>query len=303
MVTTAKDTHGRPTVVDLVPAEPRVFPVGRLDADTEGLLLLTNDGDLAHRLTHPSFGVEKEYLAQVARPPGTGALRRLREGVELDDGTTAPAQASQPEPGLVRLTIHEGRNRQVRRMCEAVGHPVERLVRVRIGPVTDRRLAPGAWRLADRRRAAGPRGAPGRPADGREGTRSGPSRAGTVGPMPVRALRGATTLDADAPDHIRERVKALMAALFERNDLDNDQLISVLFTGTSDITTFHPVTAAREFGLDDVPLLGAQELEIEGTLPRCVRVLLHVETDRPRSELRHVFLEGAVALRPDLTDD
>ena len=121
--------------------------------------------------------------------------------------------------------------------------------------------------------------------------------------MSVRALRGATTLDVDAPDHIRERVKALMAALYERNGLDNDQLISVLVTGTSDIRTFHPVTAAREFGLDDVPLLGAQELEIEGTLPRCVRVLLHVETDRPRSELRHVFLEGAVALRPDLSDD
>jgi 23S rRNA pseudouridine2605 synthase len=132
-VTTAKDTHGRPTVVDLVPPEPRVFPVGRLDADTEGLLLLTNDGDLAHQLTHPSFGVEKEYLAQVARPLGTGALRRLREGVELDDGLTAPARASQPEPGLVRVTIHEGRNRQVRRMCDAVGHPVQRLVRLRMG--------------------------------------------------------------------------------------------------------------------------------------------------------------------------
>ena len=97
VVTTAKDTHGRPTVVDLVPAEPRVFPVGRLDAETEGLLLLTNDGELAHRLTHPSFGVEKEYLAQVARPLGAGALRRLREGVELEDGRTAPAEASQPD--------------------------------------------------------------------------------------------------------------------------------------------------------------------------------------------------------------
>ena len=116
VVTTSKDTHGRPTVVDLVPAEPRVFPVGRLDAETEGLLLLTNDGELAHRLTHPSFGVEKEYLAQVARPLGPGALRRLREGIELEDGQTAPAEASQPTPGLVRITIHEGRNRQVRRM-------------------------------------------------------------------------------------------------------------------------------------------------------------------------------------------
>jgi 23S rRNA pseudouridine2605 synthase len=155
VVTTAKDTHGRPTVVELVPSEPRVFPVGRLDADTEGLLLLTNDGDLAHQLTHPSFGVEKEYLAQVARPLAPGALRQLRDGIELDDGRTSRAEASQPEPGLVRITIHEGRNRQVRRMLEAVGHPVERLVRVRIGPITDRRLPPGEWRLLtdDERRA------------------------------------------------------------------------------------------------------------------------------------------------------
>jgi 23S rRNA pseudouridine2605 synthase len=132
--------------VALVPAEPRVFPVGRLDADTEGLLLLTNDGDLAHRLTHPSFGVEKEYLAQVEGRPSRGTLRRLREGVDLDDGRTAPGGASLLEPSLLRLTIHEGRNRQVRRMCEAVGHPVVRLVRVRIGPLTDPRLKPGEWR-------------------------------------------------------------------------------------------------------------------------------------------------------------
>ena len=155
VVTTSKDTHGRPTVMELVPAEPRVFPVGRLDADTEGLLLLTNDGELAHRLTHPSFGVDKEYLAQVVRPLNPGALRRLREGVELEDGRTAPAEASQPAPGLVRITIHEGRNRQVRRMLDAVGHPVERLVRVRIGPISDRRLPPGQWRslTPDERRA------------------------------------------------------------------------------------------------------------------------------------------------------
>ncbi len=147
VVSTAKDTHGRPTVVDLVPAEPRVFPVGRLDADTEGLLVLTNDGDLAHLLTHPSRGVEKEYLAHVANGAlSAGALRRLRDGVELDDGVTAPAQVSQPEPGVLRITIHEGRNRQVRRMCEAVGHPVQRLVRVRVGALADRRLKPGAWR-------------------------------------------------------------------------------------------------------------------------------------------------------------
>ena len=147
VITTASDPQGRPTVVDLVPAEPRVFPVGRLDADTEGLLLLTNDGGLAHRLTHPSFGVEKEYVASVEGTPSRATLRGLREGVMLDDGVTAPARASSPQPGVIRLTIHEGRNRQVRRMCEAVGHPVVRLVRTRIGPIVDPRLRPGEWRV------------------------------------------------------------------------------------------------------------------------------------------------------------
>jgi len=146
VVTTADDPQGRPTVVGLVPNEPRVFPVGRLDVDTEGLLLLTNDGELAHRLTHPSYGVEKEYVAEVEGSPTRAVLRRLREGVELDDGPTAPARATLVDPSVVRLTIHEGRNRQVRRMCEAVGHSVVRLVRTRIGPLADRSLAPGAWR-------------------------------------------------------------------------------------------------------------------------------------------------------------
>ena len=146
VVTTADDPQGRPTVVGLVPDEPRVFPVGRLDVDTEGLLLLTNDGVLAHRLTHPSYGVEKEYVAEVEGLPTRAVLRRLREGVELDDGPTAPARATLVDPSVVRLTIHEGRNRQVRRMCEAVGHSVVRLVRTRIGPLADRSLAPGAWR-------------------------------------------------------------------------------------------------------------------------------------------------------------
>jgi 23S rRNA pseudouridine2605 synthase len=146
VVTTASDPQGRPTVVGLAPAEPRVYPVGRLDADTEGLLLLTNDGDLAHRLTHPSFGVDKEYLAEVEGSPSRGAVRRLREGVELDDGPTAPAKVSLVGEHTLRITIHEGRNRQVRRMCDAVGYPVRRLVRVRIGSLSDRRLAPGEWR-------------------------------------------------------------------------------------------------------------------------------------------------------------
>jgi 23S rRNA pseudouridine2605 synthase len=155
VVSTARDPHGRPTVVDLVPRQPRVHPVGRLDADTEGLLLLTNDGELTHRLTHPSFGVEKEYVVQLDGRLSPGELRRVREGLVLDDGPTAPARASQPEPGLVRLTIHEGRNRQVRRMFDALGHPVIRLVRVRIGPITDRRLPVGSWRpLTDDERRA-----------------------------------------------------------------------------------------------------------------------------------------------------
>ena len=146
VVSTAADPQGRPTVVQLVPDTTRVFPVGRLDIDTEGLLLLTNDGELTHRLTHPSFGVDKEYLAHVEGSPSRGALRRLREGVELDDGVTSLARVSMIEPGLIRLVIHEGRNRQVRRMCEAVGHPVKRLVRTRIGPLVDRNLKPGTWR-------------------------------------------------------------------------------------------------------------------------------------------------------------
>lgn len=147
VVTTADDPQGRPTVVALVPAEPRVFPVGRLDRHTEGLLIMTNDGALAQLLTHPSHGAAKEYVAEVAGgTPGPGALRALRQGVELDDGLTAPAEVGVLAEGVLRLVIHEGRNRQVRRMCDAIGHPVQRLVRTRIGPVRDTKLAPGQWR-------------------------------------------------------------------------------------------------------------------------------------------------------------
>lgn len=145
-VSTARDPQGRTTVVDLVDAQTRVYPVGRLDADSEGLLLLTNDGALAQRLTHPSFGVDKEYLVTVSGTPSRQVLRRLREGIELDDGPTAPARVSQPSPGLIRIVMHEGRNRQIRRMCDAVGHPVTRLVRTRIGPLTDPGLPPGEAR-------------------------------------------------------------------------------------------------------------------------------------------------------------
>jgi 23S rRNA pseudouridine2605 synthase len=153
VVSTALDPEGRRTVVDLVPTEPRVYPVGRLDRDTEGLLLLTNDGDLTNRLTHPRFGVEKEYLVEVDGVPTRAELRRLREGVELDDGVTAPARVALAPGGhatsALTIVIHEGRNRQVRRMCDAIGHPVRRLVRTRLGPIVDRSLAPGAWRPLD----------------------------------------------------------------------------------------------------------------------------------------------------------
>jgi 23S rRNA pseudouridine2605 synthase len=151
VVTTASDPQGRRTVVDLVPAEPRVFPVGRLDYESEGLLILTNDGDLTQLLTHPSHGVAKAYLAEVVGVPTAGELRQLREGVELEDGPTAPARvavvARSDTGAALELVIHEGRNRQVRRMCEAIGHPVTRLVRTRIGPLSDARLVPGEWRV------------------------------------------------------------------------------------------------------------------------------------------------------------
>lgn len=147
VVSSVSDPQGRRVVTDLVPASPQVHPVGRLDYATEGLLILTNDGDLTYRLTHPSYGVEKEYLAVLEGSPRPVDLRRLRQGVHLSDGPTAPARAAFIAPNALRIVIHEGRNRQVRRMCESVGYPVRRLVRTRIGPIADRRLSPGEWRL------------------------------------------------------------------------------------------------------------------------------------------------------------
>jgi len=146
VVTTARDPQGRRTVVDLVPAEPRVVPVGRLDADTTGALLLTNDGPLAHRLAHPRYGVEKTYEAEVEGEPDGEAFRRLRDGVELEDGRTAPARARRLAPHRIELVLHEGRKHQVKRMCEAVGHPVVRLHRSAYAGLTLAGLEPGAWR-------------------------------------------------------------------------------------------------------------------------------------------------------------
>jgi len=150
VISTADDPQGRTTVVDLVDPGVRVYPVGRLDADSEGLLLLTNDGDLTERVTHPRYGVTKTYLARVEGHPGRAALRALGDGIEIDDG---PARASSArlidrfgDEALIEVVMTEGRKREVRRMMDAVGHPVRRLVRTAIGPVSDRDLAPGDHR-------------------------------------------------------------------------------------------------------------------------------------------------------------
>ena len=146
VVTTARDPEGRPTVLDLVDHDVRVVPVGRLDAATTGALLLTNDGPLAHRLAHPRYGVEKVYVADVDGVPSDETVERLAAGVELEDGPTAPARIRRLAPSRLELVLHEGRNRQVRRMCEAMGHPVRRLHRARYGGVDVGDLRPGASR-------------------------------------------------------------------------------------------------------------------------------------------------------------
>jgi 23S rRNA pseudouridine2605 synthase len=146
VVTTARDPHGRPTVVGHVGHERRVVPVGRLDADTTGVLLLTNDGPLAHRLAHPRYQVDKVYEAEVEGDPSPEVVQRLAEGVELDDGMTSPARVRRLGPGRIELVLHEGRKRQVRRMCEAVGHPVRTLHRREYAGLTANGLAPGEWR-------------------------------------------------------------------------------------------------------------------------------------------------------------
>jgi len=147
VVSTARDTHGRRTVTQLVRSGRRLYPVGRLDADTTGLILLTNDGELANRLTHPRYGVPRTYLARVeGGSVPDHALRKLREGVELEDGFTLPAKVRQVQPGVLEITIREGRKRQVRRMCDAIGHPVTELTRIAFGPLRLKDLAPGQHR-------------------------------------------------------------------------------------------------------------------------------------------------------------
>jgi 23S rRNA pseudouridine2605 synthase len=147
VVSTARDPQGRPTVVSFVPEQLRLYPVGRLDIDTTGLILLTNDGDLAHRLTHPRFEVEKTYRVLLGGPAvQERELKALRTGVELEDGLTAVAHVKRVAADTIELTIREGRKRQVKRMCEQVGHPVKRLQRIGFGPLALGDLRPGAYR-------------------------------------------------------------------------------------------------------------------------------------------------------------
>jgi len=149
-IATARDPEGRPTVVDLVGGDVRIVPVGRLDRDTTGVLLLTNDGALAHRLAHPRYRVEKKYVADVEGEPGDAVVKALAEGIELEDGRTAPAGVRLLGPSQLELVLHEGRNRQVRRMLDAVGHPIVRLRRSRYAGLGPGRLRPGQWRELSR---------------------------------------------------------------------------------------------------------------------------------------------------------
>jgi 23S rRNA pseudouridine2605 synthase len=185
VLSTAQDTHGRPTVVSLVAGESRrLYPVGRLDGDSSGLILLTNDGALAQRLTHPSYEVPKTYRVRVGGGPiSEGAFAKLRAGVRLEDGMTAPAQVRQVEQGELELTIREGRNRQVRRMCEAVGHPVLALKRIAFGRLKLGELAPGASRRLTDAELARLRGGP---ENRKQSVRSvaGPTKARRLGRKP-----------------------------------------------------------------------------------------------------------------------
>jgi 23S rRNA pseudouridine2605 synthase len=178
VVTTARDPQGRPTVIDLVEHESRVVPVGRLDADTTGALLLTNDGELAHRLAHPRYDVEKVYEVDVEGEPSDETLSRLQKGVDLDDGVTAPARVRRLSPSKLELAIHEGRKHQVKRMLAAVGHPVTRLHRSRYAGLTLEGLEPSAWRELEPSETARLRSSPPEP----------PTARST--PAPARSRRG-----------------------------------------------------------------------------------------------------------------
>ena len=379
VASTRSDPHAERVLVDMVPDGRILFPVGRLDLDTTGLIILTNDGVLANRLMHPRYGVTKTYSARVRGHAGKRALAELRSGIELEDGRTAPAEARVEKQSnkstLVELTIHEGRKHQVRRMLAALGLPVEELHRRRYGPLSDKNLKIGAWRAlsgdeveALRRAAeevernlagddpgeavdlAAPASGPARDHDapppehdsapqerrpaargrrrfgsrrrGRDRGRRVAAHTGASGvgrPLywlsasaarteaPVsdeqrprlRALRGATTVDADTRDDIKARTEELLTELLDRNGLAVDDIVSILFTATPDLRSDFPAAAARALGLSHTPLLCAQEIPVEGAMSRCIRVLMHCYR-WPDEAAHHVYLHEARQLRLDL---
>ena len=235
VVTSMDDEHGRKCVGDLVrDRRERLFHVGRLDYETEGLLLLTGDGDLAHRLMHPSFGVEKVYLAEVKGPLGRDVAKRLRTGVKLDDG---PAKVDRfrvvgeaKQRVQVEITLHEGRNRIVRRLMEEVGHPVERLVRKQFGPVRLGQLKPGAVRELSQKEIGQLLDLVDLAATAAVVDRPLRLALAKVSRVPMRAMRGATQLQADDRDEMTDAVVELLREMLVRNNLTTDDLVSVIFT-------------------------------------------------------------------------
>jgi 23S rRNA pseudouridine2605 synthase len=201
VVSSAPGREVRKSVVKLVPPVPRVFPVGRLDVATEGALVLTNDGELAYRLAHPKFGVDKEYIARVVSPISREAVNRLRRGVRLADGVTAPARVTLLGPYALRIVVHEGRNRQVRRMLEAVGNRVVSLTRTRIGPIGLRGLAPGQWRPLSpvEVRSLWEAAAAGAPSGPQSGAQPGARAHGPPAPPPDNRRGSAGQQQAPAP--------------------------------------------------------------------------------------------------------
>ena len=299
-------------MLELVPDAPRVFPVGRLDADSEGLLVLTNDGELAQRLTHPSFGVEKEYLVEVEGVPSAGDLRRLRQGVDLDDGKTAPATVGVVAPGVLRIVIHEGRNRQIRRMCDAVGHPVRRLVRTRIGPLSDPRLKPGHVAGARPAPRCAPWAAPpptstaGATALASASTRRGRAHRAWVASRPMSPVRA---LAVPPPSTPTPRTRSRAACRSCWRDALGAQRPRPRRPHQHRVHR-HAATWCRcsrprrpgPWASGTSPCCAPASSTSSGPPPAACGSCSTSTTDRARPELHHVYLHGARGLRDDLPE-
>ena len=314
VVSTARDTHGRPTVVQLVRSRRRLYPVGRLDADTTGLILLTNDGDLADRLTHPRYGVKKVYRARI-QPARLSprAFEALREGVELEDGRTAPAQVRQPAPGRAGADDPggpqatgpaDGARRSATGWSSSSGW---RSARWACAASTWARAAASRrprWSVCAGYRSRAPSAAGARsraiaaPVTASRKRRR-PAAATIRRRMQLRALRGAITVEENEADAILSATEELMREVMQRNSLEPDQMVSCIFTCTNDLDAEFPAVAARRLGLSAVPLLCAREIDVPGALPRVIRLLLHCYAD-PETEPKHVYLRDAESLRRDL---